>query len=374
MHAHSTLSTGHQPLQQRQQAMPQSILGLDIGSASIKIAQIARHDDGTFTVERQAARPVPRGAIYDGHIDEKERLRVAQILADMVAEEKFSTRDVIFGLNSSASVFMDQMDIPVMDPADLDKAMPYLIEASQDGLNSHENGFSWSVVGEVETDHGPRLRVLVYRCFEQYAEETARVVEKAGLRVVGTDLNALAALRAISIQTRPLREVDAIVDIGANVLSLMLHHNGVPKTLTLDADNAGEVATQQVLEAMDLDEGQEDHAEFLKINDDHAFGIVAQARNAYTASLASRIAGVLRSAVERSDDIDAIASVTLVGGGALIAGLGHGLHEALGGVPLAFAAWDPAITDPQGGSPIRQEPRSGGDYLVAVGLGTGDVF
>lgn len=353
--------------------MANRVIGLDIGSSSVKAAQVLRSDDGTFVVERQASRPIPRGAIYDGHIDEKERLRVAAILAKMFDEEKFSTKDVIFGLNSSASVFMEQIDVPVMKDEDLKKALPAFIEANLEG-SAKDNEISYSVVGEVETENGKRLRVLVFRVFAEFAKEIAEVIEKAGLNVVGADVNALAALRAIATQPRPDRQADAIVDIGANVMSLLLHHNGVPKVLTLDPDNAGEVATHRVLDVLGLDEGQEDRAEFHKINDDHNVGLVTQARNDYSKGLAARVAATFRANIDRAEDIDSIAAVTLVGGGALLAGIGYYLREALGEVPMTYAQFDPRITGKDGAPVQRQEPSSGGDYLVAVGLGTGDVF
>lgn len=351
--------------------MSDRVIGLDIGSSSVKAAQILRRGDGTFLVERQAARPLPRGAVFDGRVDEKERLRVIEVIQQMFAEEGFSTKDVIFGLNSSSAVFMQEMRLPLMRPEDVAQALPLALEAKDATLSSEENEISWTVVGEVEGDNGPELSVLVYSVRADYAKDTAEVIEAAGLNVVGADLNALAVLRAIAVQQRPRNQVDAIVDIGANVTILMLHHNGVPKMLLLDPDSAGHVATSRIVDALGLDEDDEQQGEWEKMNNEEPVGIVAQARNEYSANLASKIAGGFDSYLSRSEEYDQIANVTLVGGGALLHGIGFFLRQALGSVPLSYAQVAENIAAAGGGEVERSEIGSGGDYLVAVGLGTG---
>ena len=350
--------------------MSSRVIGLDLGSSSVKAAQILRHDDGTYVVEHQAARKLPKGVVYDGHIEPARRGRVSSIIAEMFEEEKgFTTKDVIFGLNSSAATFMDEVTVPVMKEEDLAVALPTVLAASNASFDPADNEVSFAVVGIVDTDRGRQMKVLVFRALASYVKDISEVIEAAGLNVVGADFNSLAALRAIETLPRPERQVDAVIDIGANVTTLMLHHNGVPKYLNLDPASAGSVATSKVADALGYDD-DDDQAEFEKINNDEQYGLVAQARNEYSKSLADRVARSFANAIERSTEIDSLASVTLVGGGALLAGASWFLKEAFGTVPMTYAKIDPSITG-KDGQIRRQEPGSGGDYLVAVGLGTG---
>lgn len=351
--------------------MSDRVIGLDIGASAVKAAQVRRNSDGTFVVEKQAARPTPRGAIADGRIVEEERTHVSAIIKQMFDEEDFDTRDVIFGLNSSSSVFMQEMVVPAMLPEDVEKAMPEIIAATNSNIDPEDSEFSYTIVNEFEEEGRPKLRVLVYSCRADYAREVGEVVEAAGLNVVGADLNALAVLRAVALFPRPERSLDAIVDIGANVTLLLLHHNGVPKMLSLDPDSAGDRATEQVLIEMNLDDTDVHKAEWEKINNEDEVGPVSQARAAYAENLSKKIAGGLNSYLERSYEFDALANVTLVGGGAHLHGLGHQLRNALpAAVPLTYAVLAETITDVDGGEVERHEVNSGGDYLVAVGLGT----
>lgn len=352
--------------------MSDRVIGLDIGSSSVKAAQVLRKGDGSFVVEKQAARPLPRGAVADGRIHEDERLRVSETLKQLAEEAKFSTKDVILGYNSSSSVFMQEMQVPLMRPEDVAKALPEIIQAKNPSLSPDENELSYTVVGEVEGDFGPELKVIVYSVRADYAREVAEVAEAAGFNIVGADLNALATLRAVAVHPRPAKQVDAIVDIGSHVTAMFLHHNGVPKMLHLDPDSAGSVATSRIADALGLDDDQEHQAEWQKVNTEEQFGIVAQARNDYSQNLANKIASGFNAYLGRSTEFNQIANLTLVGGGALIYGLGFYLQKALGSVPLSYAQVAENVVAADGGDVEFGENGSGGDYLVAIGLGTGE--
>ena len=351
--------------------MSDRVVGLDIGASSVKAAQVLRNGDGTYVVEKQAARPLPRGAVFDGRVDESEHGRVAAEIKALWAEAGFDTKDVILGFNSSSAVFMREMTVPLMKPEDIAKALPEIIVAREPNLDAEHTEFSYTVVGEQEGQHGPELKVLVYSVRADYAEQAARLAEAAELNVVGADLNALAVLRAMQVYDRPANMLDAILDVGANVTMLMLHHNGVPKMMTLDPDSAGNVATDKIAEALGITEQDVAQAEWEKINNQEPVGVVTQARAEYGRNLASKVAGGFANYLNHSEDFESLANVTLVGGGALLNGLGFYLRNALGEVPLSYAQIADNIVSSNGGEVERNEIGSGGDYLVAVGLGTG---
>lgn len=354
--------------------MSTRVIGLDLGSSSIKASQVLHHDDGTYFVEHQATRQLPRGTIIDGHIEADKKALVINALVEMMsAESKFTTKDAIFGLNSSSSIFMEEVLVPVMDADDLEAALPNVLAAQDEKYAAGKNEIAFAVVGPVGTERGPRLRVLVFRALADYVKEMAELVEAAGLNVVGSDFHALAALRVIDTAPRPDRQADALIDIGANVTSVLIHHNGVPKMLALDPEMAGGVATERVADALGLDY-DDDLAEFHKINNSDSLGLVPQARSRYSEAFVERVHKTLKQFVDSSDDIDSIAAITLVGGGALLAGLSDYLRSTFGDVPRTYASIGNHVTggDPLGTNGVRrQEPGSGGDYLVSIGLGTG---
>lgn len=343
--------------------MPKPVIGLDIGSSSVKATQGSRHGD-RFIVQKQAARSLPRGAIYDGHVDPKKRQTVVRVLQSLAEQEKFDTRDVVIGLNSSASVFMDPLETQAVAEKDRASALDLLIQAM---LMVDEAEYDYTIVGESPSGG---LRLLVYRAMRSYVEEVARMAEEAGFRVVGADFNALAALRASQVTPRPEGQVDAFCDVGGGVVSLLVHRSGVPVSLALDPDVAGARATGLVADALDIDE-DDPAAEFHKVNDDATIGLVHQAREEYCQILAKRIASIVRNVIVNDDTIDSLATLTLVGGGARIAGLDRALYQALPGIPVSYAAYDRSFTTDASVSPLTQDPETNGDFLVSVGLAAG---
>jgi len=45
------------------------LIGLDIGSSSVKIVELSEAGKGTLRLERYAIEPLPRGAVVDGNVD-----------------------------------------------------------------------------------------------------------------------------------------------------------------------------------------------------------------------------------------------------------------------------------------------------------------
>ncbi|MGZ8981582.1 MAG: pilus assembly protein PilM, partial [Burkholderiaceae bacterium] len=48
------------------------LIGLDIGSSSVKIVELSEASKGVVRLERYAIEPLPRGAVVDGNIDKIE--------------------------------------------------------------------------------------------------------------------------------------------------------------------------------------------------------------------------------------------------------------------------------------------------------------
>ena len=45
------------------------LIGLDIGSSSVKIVELSEAGKGMMRLERYAIEPLPRGAVVDGNVD-----------------------------------------------------------------------------------------------------------------------------------------------------------------------------------------------------------------------------------------------------------------------------------------------------------------
>lgn len=355
--------------------MSKRTLGLDISTRSIKAAQLLAHDNGTWAVEKLHARALSFDCMRDGQVREGKEDVVLAALKDLLGEAKFDTNDVIFGMNSSSACFMTPMEVPLTSPAQLPRALPGYLLAKNPTYNGVDNVYSYTVLGERLDDTGDRaLQLMLYTVRGDYATTLADIIQRAGLRIVGADLSALAALRAVHVEESAPNQIDALVDIGAGLLSILLHHNGVPHMLTLDPDAGGDAASRRTAEALELDFNTEPaKVEWHKINDTATVGQIAQARSDYARSLATKVSNAIDIGLRRSTEQDSVANITLVGGGSLLQGLSPALRTALGGAPISYARLSSQITGAGGGAVDRTEPTTGGDFLVAIGLATGST-
>lgn len=363
-------------MREKGNTMGDRVIGLDIGASSMKAAQVERRDDGTFIVEKVAARALPEGLVFDGRLDAPGQARVSEILRELVETEGFEATDVIYGLASSSASFMRQVLVPAagLRPEDVDKALPLIITQFNSDLSPRDNELSYSIVGTLETDEGTQLQVLVYSALREYSEELARVVQGAGLNVAGADLSALAALRASSIAKRAPNQVDVILDIGAEKAAVFVHHNGVPQWLLLEPGLSGREATKDIGEEMGLPVEKFHQAEYEKVTNAEPHGPVARARERYSSSVAESLNSALRSFINTTAQFDSIGSMTLIGGGVRLHGLSFFIQQALGTVPLNMAQYASEYVDGQGAAPVMEVAKLGGDYLVAVGLASGEKF
>ncbi len=73
-------------------------------------------------------------------------------------------------------------------------------------------------------------------------------VEKAGLKVARVDLASFGALRSIADEHLG---VQAVIDVGAHLTSIVIHHHGVPRLVRTVA-RGGDELTEQLAEKLSL--------------------------------------------------------------------------------------------------------------------------
>lgn len=353
----------------RQNRMVGKVTGVDFGTTGIKLAQVKTTKD-SFTVEKQAFLPIDPKIIVEGRIDPEKGAHITSQLKTLFEQEKF-VKDVVMGLNSVNDVFVNRAITANHSPKEYSQAIANDIAVDKGLLlGAKSEGFLFNpvVYGEIQNEAGDtKLDVLLCGVNEALVTDQANILKKAGLNVVGADIAAFAALRAIRTAHRDPDHHDLLVDIGKDVLSVLIHESGVPYSMTLQGGKAGWQATYLISDALDDDDMVTTElvkAAMSSVSDPRAKSAVDD----YNHLAVQAISNAVRSyAVQQNANI-MIAGVTLIGGGSLIRGLTEKLEEAFG-MPVRNGEYDPAIL----GEPIRylaEQPLST-DYAVAVGLGMG---
>lgn len=331
------------------------VLGVDIGARSIKIAEADLSGDRPL-ITAFTTIPLPFGCIEDGLVVTEKRRLIVDALRAGLNSGIFQTKDAIIGLNSPNSVFFHQIAVPAMTDEDIRKAKEHLVAAADTGLDIEHQQIDYSVLGR--RPKGNKIDVLFYFVHDSVAQTMCEIAEEAGLEVVGADLSVLATLRGADISHDPTF-AEAIINIGADTQSILIHRAGVPLFLYGDTSMTGNAASRAVAEAMSLDYDDED-VETAKLSKEQDRA-VASALADYSLNLADRVANAFTSYARTVPDAPEIMSIRLVGGGSMLNGLARAVINKTN-KRAQYAAPDPLFEGDLSRATL---------HLTALGLTTG---
>jgi type IV pilus assembly protein PilM len=167
-----------------------NVVGLDIQPGYI--AAVAGRA-GQVIVERAATTPLAPGVVRDGEVADVETLATA--LKQLFAEHKLAKR-VRLGV-ANHRIVMRTVDLPpIEDPKKIASIVRY---QAQDHIPMPlEHAVLEHIsLGEVETQEGPRTRVVLVAARRDMIDRLIQATRKAGLRPHGVDLSAFAMIRAL---------------------------------------------------------------------------------------------------------------------------------------------------------------------------------
>jgi type IV pilus assembly protein PilM len=227
--------------------MARTLVGLDIGSTGVRAAELVPGRRRS-TLRRFASVPLPAGVVRAGTVVDGEALTEA--LRELWSAGKFGSKEVRLGVASSG-VVVRQMVLDWMPPADFRQALRYQV---QDALPMpvDDANLDYHLLEELELadgDEDPRrvARILLVAAAREVVDPFVEAARSAGLRPSGVDLLPFALVRARTPGgLDPAGETEAIVDIGADVVSVVVHAGGVPRYVRIIPGVGGDSITQAV--------------------------------------------------------------------------------------------------------------------------------
>lgn len=333
--------------------MPRTLVGLDIGSSGVRAAELAPGRRRP-TLRRFAQVPLPAGAVRAGAVQDGDALTEA--LRRLWSEGKLGTRTVSIGI-ANAGVLVRQLDLDWMPPADFRKALRYQV---QDVLpfSVDEANLDYHLLEELDLpgEGGTTRRVariLLVAAAREMVDGFLDAAGRAGLRTARVDLLPFALLRARTPALAGLPgTTEAIVDIGADVVSVVVHTAGVPRYVRMIPGVGGDAITQAVQQRYEwtwedaertkvfvglpghahLDPAQRSTVGERSDGLDHA---AQQTVSVAAAALAEEVSTTLdffrdSSAEAGPDAVVGVERVLLTGGGALLGGFPEQLAARLG--------------------------------------------
>jgi len=221
-------------------------IGLDLGATAARAAVLAvrgHGDDAHVTTQGVGGIPLAPGTIVNGVVTDAPALTAA--LKELWRAEGIGCRNVILGV-ANPQIQVRELQMPDLEPAQRARALPY---QARDviAMPLEQVVLDFAALGGPSTDTDLVDGILV-ACPREPVSMAVAAVEAAGLKVVRVDLSSFAVLR--SAATGGLAS-EAIIDLGAQLTTIVVHEHGVPK-LVRTLTRGGEELTRRLAERLGM--------------------------------------------------------------------------------------------------------------------------
>lgn len=167
-----------------------AIVGLDIEPGYVAAVEAA---PGSVAVDRAAYAPLAPGVVRDGEVVDVDTL--AGVLREMFAEHKLGKR-VRLGV-ANQRIVMRTIDLPPLtDDKQIASAIRFQAQ-EHIPMPLDQAVLEHQPLGTVETEDGPRTRVVLVAARRDMIDRMVEAATRAGLRPQGIDLSAFAMIRAL---------------------------------------------------------------------------------------------------------------------------------------------------------------------------------
>ena len=308
--------------------MASNIVGIDIGSASIRAVEVSTGHRGATSIVRFAEIAVPEGATSRGEVLEPNT--VAGALKQLWALGRFRTKDVALGVGNQRVLSRD-LTVPKAPMARIRESLPFQV---QDLLPVPVGDaiLDFYPISESVEEGGPVVQGLLVAAIKDAVLANVRAVQLAGLNPVGVDLIPFALSRVFVPPTRS-RGCVALVELGANTTTVVVVIEGVPQFVRI-IPTGGNDLTKQISARLEVPLEQ---AELVKCyigmgeraqtpDDMRAATVIREAGH----ELISSIRNTLNYFVNTKGDGQPADGIMLAGGARELPGFREALAEATG--------------------------------------------
>jgi type IV pilus assembly protein PilM len=308
-----------------------SIVGLDIGSSSVKAVELALKGKGKeFELTHLGVAKLPSESIVQGAFLNSGA--IVDTVREAIENGKIRTKNVSAAV-SGHSVIVKKVNLPAMTRDELDEQIRW--EAEQYiPFDVNEVNLDFQILDAGDDVEGDgQMEVLLVAAKKDLIDDYVQVITEAGLVPSVIDVAAFAVENAFeaNYEVSP-DEIVALVNIGAQVVNINILSRGTP-AFTRDITTAGNQYTEEIQKTLSVGF---DEAERIKLGgrkSDESQEVVPQevehAMQSVTETVIGEISRSLDFFAATTADSN-ISRVILSGGGASVAGFEKAFHERTG--------------------------------------------
>lgn len=357
-------------------------IGLDLGVSGVRAAQL-HFGRGGATLERLGQVELPAGAVCDGEVVDPPA--VAAALRQLWAATRLGRRGLVLGI-SSPRVDVRFADLP--KPTDSSPAhagqhrqgrratagprhtlldfLPVPQPENTASTGAASTGAAYA--GSPSADGVPGLLVAAPRVV---VEAALTALDLAGLHPVGVDVASLALLRAMG-RTEEIGlgvPVEALVDIGGHVTTLVVHVAGIPRFVRV-LRSGGRDVTEAIRTRLAVSGPDAESIKQRLPTVTGTSGLLAgRVAEAAVGTLVHQVSAALEADRAQGNG-PAVHRITLTGGGSALAVLPERLRAATG-IPVDRGGPLDALRLGRTGLSIEQVEQLAPRMAVSVGLALG---
>lgn len=338
----------------------QSVIGIDIGSSSLKVVQL-RREGGSAVLETYGELALgPYAGVEVGQATNLPAAKIAENLIDLLRESNATTKDSGISIPFSRSL-LTLVELPRREDEGEQKTIIELEARKYIPVPVSEVQLDWFIVPDALPEGAElpqKVKVLLVAVHNDELALLESVVQNAQIQATFYEIEIFSTIR--SVVDEPVKPV-MVLDIGASASKLYVVEHGVV-AMSHNIPRGGQDVTRAIATAQGIPLGQ---AETLK--KEHGFAKGAPYDRRAIELVYSRIFDEAKRALMRfeTNREQKVATLVLTGGG--------GVAKELREYAKTFFAMDVVIGNPFGKTQAPEFMRPvleaiGPEFSVAVGL------
>jgi type IV pilus assembly protein PilM len=321
--------------------MAKQIIGLDIGSSSIKVVQIKKGKKG-LELQAFGMEPLVAHTIVDGTV--MDPAAIVEAIRSLWSRLRLKTKDVAVAI-AGHSVIIKKIAVPKMSAAELVEQVPYQAE-HHIPFAKDDVELDYEVV--VPENQAGQMELILVAAKKEVVQDYAGVVRDAGLNPVIVDVAAFSTQNAFEVNyDLGDKETVVLINIGASISNINIVRGKV-SLFTRDVTIGGNAVTEEIQKQLSV---SQDEAEAYKVGgsyDEH--GVVPQEVERIIEGVADVMAGEFQRSLDfflaTSSETD-VTKICLSGGTAKVSALQRAIERRSRLTVEVVDAWRRIKIDPK---------------------------
>ncbi len=224
-----------------------NVIGLDIGSSSIKLVEL-NEGKGGYKLQNLAISPLPPEAIVDGAL--MDSVTIVDTIRDLISTCKVKTKDVVTSV-SGHSVIVKKITLPFMTQAELEESIQWEAERYIP-FDINDVNIDFQIFGS-SSENPEVMDVILVAAKKDIINDYVSILMEAGLNPVIIDIDAFALENMLGINYELEKdEVVAIANIGASITNINIIKNNT-SAFTRDIFKGGNQITEEIQRQLHID-------------------------------------------------------------------------------------------------------------------------